>query len=123
MKVTQGNKGPAVSTAVGVESSTQEFPARLPSPGGLLPCIMRLYPHGLVVMPLGSRLSFDSQVPSGNPVSPSAAASVMGGGGVSAASYIPAPEDCGSSWRRTKGWGSLPPTPPTSWGDLASLIV
>lgn len=44
MKVTQGNKGPAVSTAVGVESSTQEFPARLPSPRGLLPCTMGLYP-------------------------------------------------------------------------------
>lgn len=70
MKVTQGNKGSAVSTAVGVESSTQEFPARLPSPSGLLPCAMGLYPPGLVVMPLGSRRSFDSQVPSGNPVSP-----------------------------------------------------
>jgi hypothetical protein len=29
MKVTQGNKGPAVSREVGVESGTQEFPASL----------------------------------------------------------------------------------------------
>lgn len=46
MKVTQGNKGSAVSTAVGVESSTQEFPARLLSPSGLLPCTMGRYPPG-----------------------------------------------------------------------------
>lgn len=46
MKVTQENKGLAVSTEVGVESGTQEFPARLPSPSSLLPCTMGLYPQG-----------------------------------------------------------------------------
>lgn len=68
MKVTQGNKGPAVSTEVGVESGTQEFPARLLGPCSPAPwgCTLK----GLVMVPFGSRLSFDSQMASGNPVSP-----------------------------------------------------
>lgn len=70
MKVTQENKGLAVSAEVGVESGTQKFPARLPRPSSRLPCTMGLYPpKGLVMVSFGSRLSFDTQVASGNPVS------------------------------------------------------
>lgn len=81
MKVTQGNKGPAVPTVVGVESSTQEFPARLPNPGGLLPCTMGLYRPG--TGPDASRSSpfspLIARCPLATQSAPSAATSVMGG--------------------------------------------
>jgi hypothetical protein len=84
----------------------------------LVLCTMALDPQGIVMVPFGSSLFFDNQVSPTIQSSPQ----LLYGYGVSAASYIPALEHYGSSWRRTKRWGSLSPTPPTSWGDLTSLL-
>lgn len=78
MKVTQENKGLAVSAEVGVESGTQEFPARLPRPSSPLPCTMGLYPPRdwlWCLLVLGSPLIAKWLL-----ATQSAAASMMGGG-------------------------------------------
>lgn len=108
MKVTQGNKGPAVPWGGG-GGVGEQHPG---TPGCLL---------GAPAVCSGCRLPD----PQGTRCDASGSCSLLIAGsphnsvapqlllqwscGVSAASYIPALEHCGSSWRRTKGWGSVPP--------------
>lgn len=96
MKVTQGNKGPAVPDSGG----GGEWHPGIPGP-----CAWLLDPQGTRHDASGSSSPL---IPGCPPQLSQPPQLLLQTCGVSAASYIPALEHCGSSWRRTKGWGSIP---------------
>lgn len=96
MKVTQGNKGPAVLDSRGGGEQHPGIPG---------PSVWLLDPQGTRHDASGSS---SPSIP-GCPLQLSQHPQLLlQSCGVSAASYIPALEHCGSSWRKTKGWGSIP---------------
>lgn len=94
-RLLRGTRAPLFVTVVGVESGTQEFQA---------PACGSWTPKGLGMMPLVLALIGYQGAPR-NSVSPSAAASELWGLSCLVHSCL---EPCGSSWRRTKGRGSIP---------------
>lgn len=92
MKVTQGNKSPAVPERGG---GGEWHPGILSqSPGTLAACSLALDPKGPGVMPSGSSLSLITECPPQLSHPPQL---LLQSSGVSAASYIPALVHCGSS--------------------------
>lgn len=118
MKVTQGNKGPAVPERWGW-SGTQESPAALLGQGSLPACSLAQGP-GLPGDGTGAfwfPQTFNDQGPPQLSHPPQL---LLLAYGVSSTSYVPALEDCRSSWRSTKGWGTARIAP--TWCNLASLV-
>ena len=99
MKVTQGNKGPAVLERSGGGGQ----PAGTLQPA---PCTWLLDLQGTRCDASGSSSSLIPGCPLQLSQLPQL---LLQSCGVSAASYIPALEHHGSNWKRTKGWGNIPP--------------